>query len=150
MEDGCGQMKGDSGIIFEDVYEDGMWNLGGKLVLMLMRAGVLFLVFVFCTCSGGGGNDGGSSGRGNVSFWKTFFVSDGGGDGVFRGEFWAGGRWYQYTDILDLGEDFVAMVEEKEVYDVELEIGVVVRLVWYCLNRRLYFLWHLSRMSLEG
>ena len=42
------------------------------------------------------------------------------------------------------------MVGEIEVDDLELEVGVVVRLVWCCLNRRLYFLWRLCRMSLEG
>ena len=40
-EDGCGGMRGDSGIVMEDVCEDGMRNLGGRLVSMLMRAGIL-------------------------------------------------------------------------------------------------------------
>ena len=35
-------MKGDRNIVIEDVCEDGMLNLGGGLVLMLMRAGILF------------------------------------------------------------------------------------------------------------
>ena len=34
-------MQGDSGIVIEDVCEDGMQNLGGRLVMMLMRAGIL-------------------------------------------------------------------------------------------------------------
>ena len=34
-------MDGDSGIVMEDVCRDGMLNLGGRLVLMLMRGGVL-------------------------------------------------------------------------------------------------------------
>ena len=34
-------MRGDSGIFMEDVCEDGMRNLGGRLVSMLMRAGIL-------------------------------------------------------------------------------------------------------------
>ena len=35
-------MEGDSGIIvIEDVCEDGMRNLGGRLVLMLTTAGIL-------------------------------------------------------------------------------------------------------------
>ena len=38
---GTGGMEGDSGVIMEDVCEDGMQNLGGRLVLMLMRAGYL-------------------------------------------------------------------------------------------------------------
>ena len=32
---------GDSGIVMEDVCEDGMQNLGRRLVSMLMRAGIL-------------------------------------------------------------------------------------------------------------
>ena len=42
--------------------------------------------------------------------------------------------------IFDLGGLFVAMVVEIEVDNLELEVGVVVRLVWGCLNGRLYFL----------
>ena len=34
-------MEGDSGIVMEDVCDHGMQNLGGRLVLMLMRAGIL-------------------------------------------------------------------------------------------------------------
>ena len=34
-------MKGYSVIIMEDVQEDDLQNLGGRLVLMLMRAGIL-------------------------------------------------------------------------------------------------------------
>ena len=41
-EDGCGVMKGDRGIVIEDLCEDDMQNLGGGLVQMLMRAGILF------------------------------------------------------------------------------------------------------------
>ena len=35
---------------------------------------------------------GSGSGGSDIYFWKTVFVSDAGG--VFRGKFWAGGRWY--------------------------------------------------------
>ena len=49
-------------------------------------------------------------------------------------------------DILDLVGGFVAVVAEMEVDALELEVGV--RLVWDCLDGRLYFLWRLSRMSL--
>ena len=35
-------MKGDRNIVIEDVCEDGMLNLGGGLVLIVMRAGILF------------------------------------------------------------------------------------------------------------
>ena len=38
---GAGGMEGDSVIVMENVCEDGMENLGGRLILMLMRAGIL-------------------------------------------------------------------------------------------------------------
>ena len=53
-------------------------------------------------------------------------------------------------DIYHLGEDFVALVVEMEVQNLEFEVGAVVGLVWGCLNGRMYFLWRFSRMSLEG
>ena len=31
------------------------------------------------------------------------------------------------------------MVVEMEVNDLELEVGAVVRVVWSCVNRELYF-----------
>ena len=82
-EDGCERMQGDSGIVIEDVCDDGMQNLGGRLVLMLMRAGILVgdvvvvAVGVMVVVA-----------VGVISF--SGFVSDGGG--VFPGGFWAGGR----------------------------------------------------------
>ena len=39
---GEGGMEDDSGIVIKDVCEGGMQSLGGGLVLMLMRAGILF------------------------------------------------------------------------------------------------------------
>ena len=36
------------------------------------------------------------------------------------------------------------------VGDLKLEVGAVVRIVWSCVNRELYFLWRLSQKSLEG
>ena len=53
-------------------------------------------------------------------------------------------------DILDLSGGFIALVAEMEVDDLELEVGAVVRLICCCLNCRLYFLWSLSRTSLES
>ena len=38
---GAGGMEVDSGTVMEDVCEDGMQNLGGRLMLMLMRACIL-------------------------------------------------------------------------------------------------------------
>ena len=53
-------------------------------------------------------------------------------------------------DFFDLDGGFAAVVVEMEVDDLELEVGVIVRLFWGFLNRRLYFLWCLSRMFPEG
>ena len=40
-EDGYEGLEGDNGIVMEDVCKDDMRNLDGKLVSMLMRAGIL-------------------------------------------------------------------------------------------------------------
>ena len=40
-EDGCGGMTVDSGIVMEDLCGDGMENLGGRLVSILMRVSIL-------------------------------------------------------------------------------------------------------------
>ena len=49
-------------------------------------------------------------------------------------------------DIFALGGGFLAVVVEMGVDDLESEVGVVVRLVWGCLNGKLYFLWRLSQI----
>ena len=38
---GAGEMAGDSGIVMKNVCEEGIQNLGGRLVSMLMRTGIL-------------------------------------------------------------------------------------------------------------
>ena len=53
-------------------------------------------------------------------------------------------------DILDLGGGFVTVVVEMEVDNLESGVRAVVRLVWNCLDGRLYFLWCLNQKSLEG
>ena len=53
-------------------------------------------------------------------------------------------------DIFDVGGSFVVVVVEMHVDALELEVEVVARLVWGCLNGRLYFLWRFSQISLEG
>ena len=71
-----------------------------------------------------------------VSFFKKLFLS------VTKVEV----EWLEVSfgllggDIFDLARDFVAMLVEMEVDDLELKVGVVARLVWGCLNERLYFL----------
>ena len=52
------------------------------------------------------------------------------------------------ADILNLGGLFVAVVL-MEVGDLELEVGVVAKLVWSYLKGRLYFLWCLVECRLK-
>ena len=47
-------------------------------------------------------------------------------------------------DILDFCWGIIEVVVEMEVDDLGLEVVAVVRLIWSCLNWRLYFLWRLS------
>ena len=47
--DGSRGMEGNSSIVIEDVCEDDMQNLGGRLVLILMRAGILVGELVLVT-----------------------------------------------------------------------------------------------------
>ena len=130
-EDGCGGMKGDSGIVTEDVCEDGIQNLGGRLVLMLIRAGILVGEMVVVA-------------GGVISFSEKRCLS------VTEVECLRVGFGLVEGDILDLSGGFIALLVEMEVDDLELEVGTVVRLIWGYLNWRLYFLWRLSRMSLES
>ena len=53
-------------------------------------------------------------------------------------------------DIFNFDRDFFLVVVKMEMEDLELELGTVVRLVWGFLNEKIYFLWHLSWMSVEG
>ena len=129
-------MEGDSGVIMEDVCEDGMQNLDGRLVLMFLRAGylvgelVVVVVGVMVVVA-----------VGVVSFSEKWCLS------VMKVECLGVGFVLVGDDICDFGGGFVAMVVEMEVNDLELEVelGDVVSRVCGCVNGRLYFLWHLSR-----
>ena len=138
-EDGYwGGMESDSGIVMEDVCEDGMQNLGGRVVLILMRAGclvgelIVVVVEVMLVVA-----------VGVISFSKKRCLS------VMEVECLGVGFGLVGDDIFDFGGVFVAVVVEMEVDDLELEVevGDVVSLVWSCVNGRLYFFWHLSRME---
>ena len=130
-------MQGESGIPIEDVCEYGMQNIGGRLVLMLMGTGILVgevvvvAVGVMVVVAVGVIS---FSEKRCLSVTECLQV----GFGLVEG------------DILDLSEGFIALVVEMEVDDLELEVRAVVRLIWGCLNLRLYFLWRLSRMCLES
>lgn len=75
---GEGGMEGYSGIFIEDVCQDSIRTLVRRLVLMLIRAGILVGEVVVVAL-------------GVISFFgKTVFVGD--GAEVFRGSFWASGK----------------------------------------------------------
>ena len=75
---GEGGMEGYSGIFIEDVCQDSIRTLVRRLVLMLIRAGILVGEVVVVAL-------------GVISvFGKTVFVGD--GAEVFRGSFWASGK----------------------------------------------------------
>ena len=106
----------------------------GMLVLMLMRAGILvggvvvvvvgWMVVV---------------GVGVISFSEEQCLS------LTEVECLRVGFGLVGSDIFDFGGGLaVVVVVEMEVDDLELEVGAVVRIVWSCVNGKLYFLWRLS------
>ena len=112
----------------EDVCGDGMRNLGGRLVLMLMREGILIGGVVVVSFSGG---------RCLPMVEVECVVV---GCGLVGG------------DVLNFGGVFavVMVVVEMVGGGSKLEVVAVVRIVWSCVNGELYSLRHLSRKSLEG
>ena len=117
-EDGCGGMQGDSSIVIEDLCEDMMQNLGERLALMLMRAGILVgevvvvAVGVIVVVVAG-----------VISFSEKRCLS------VTEVECLRVGFGLVEGDILDLSGGFIVLVVEMEVDDLELEVGAVVRLI---------------------
>ena len=139
-------MEGDSGIVMEEVCGDDMQNLGGGLVLMLMRAGILVggvlvvVVGVMVMVE-----------VGVVSFPEGRCLPVAEVECVVVGCGLVGG------DVLNFGEGFVAavvvvvvVVGEAVVGGSKLKLVPVVRIVCSWVNRELYSLWRLSRRSLEG
>ena len=79
-------MESDSDVVTEDVCEDGMQNLGGRLLLMLMTGGILvgeLVVVVVAVIV--------EVAVGVISISKKKVFVSGGGE-LFRGGFRAGGR----------------------------------------------------------
>lgn len=95
-------------------------SLGGKLVLMLIRAGILaFLVVVEAV--------------GIISFGKRSLL-------VKEVEYLRVAFGLVGGDIFNLDGNFVGKVVELEVEGLELVGKAVVRLAWDCLNGRMYLL----------
>ena len=136
-------MEDDSGIVMEEVCGDDMQNLGGSLVLMLMRAGILVggvvvvVVGVMVMVE-----------VGVVSFPEGRCLPVAKMECVVVGCRLVGG------DVLNFGEGFVEVVVvvivETVVGGSKLEVAAVVRIVCSSVNGELYSLWHLSRKCLEG
>ena len=136
-------MEDDSGIVMEEVCGDDMQNLGGSLVLMLMRAGILVggvvvvVVGVMVMVE-----------VGVVSFPEGRCLPVAKMECVVVGYRLVGG------DVLNFGEGFVEVVVvvivETVVGGSKLEVAAVVRIVCSSVNGELYSLWHLSRKCLEG
>ena len=115
-----------------------MRDPGGRLVLMLMRAGILVGEVVVVVVGVTGVMVVGVVGV--ISFEKrcvsvTEVECLGVGFGLVGG------------DIFDFGGDFAVVVVEMKAEDLESEVGAVVRLVGGSLNGRVYFLWRLSQKS---
>ena len=132
-------MEGENGIVIEDVCGGDMQNLVRRLVFMLMRAGALVgeavaeavgmmavMVVVVVVMVG------------IIYFSEKRCLS------VTEVKCLGVGFRLVRGDILDLGWSFAAAVVQMEVDNLEFGVGAVVRLVWNCLNGRLYFLWCLS------
>ena len=125
----------------EDVCGDGRRNLGERLVLMLMREGILVggvvvvVVRVMVMVE-----------VGVVSFSEGRCLPMAEVECVVVGCGLVGG------DVLNFGGVFavVMVVLETVGGGSKLEVVAVVRIVWSCVNGELYSLRRLSRKSLEG
>ena len=136
-----GGIKGDSGIVMEDVCGDNMRNLGGSLVLMLMRVGILVGGVVVVAV-------------GVMVMVEMEVVSFSEGSCLLLAEVEcvAVGWGLVGGDVLNFGGSFVVVVVvvETVVGGSKLEVVPVVRINWSCVNGELHYMWRLSRKSLEG
>ena len=126
---GVAEMEDDRGMVMEDECGICVGSLVGRLVLMLIRAGILVCVTVVVVV-------------GMVCFGNRSLS-------VKEVEYLGVGFRLVGGDIFSLDEDFEEVVVEVEVEDLELVVKALVRLVCGCLNSRIYFLWRLSLMSVE-
>ena len=94
---GEGEIEGDNDMFTEDEYVVCIQNVGEKLVLIFIRAGILVCVVAVVVVG--------------VKFFRerSFLVTE----VVFRGEFWGGGRWY-----FRLGWKFCCSGVGSEVEDL--------------------------------
>ena len=134
-------MEGDSGIVMEDVCGDDMRDLGERLVLMLMRAGILVGGVVVVVVVGVMA----MVEVGVVSFSEGRCLPVAEVEFVVVGCGLMGGNFLKFA-----GGFVVVVVVETVVGGSKLEVVAVVGIVWSCVNGELHSLWQLSRKSLEG
>lgn len=119
---GEGEMDDDRGIVMEVEFVISMQNLGGRLVFIFIKAGILvFMVEVTV--------------MGIMLFGEHSFL-------VTEVECLGVCFWLVRGVIFNLVGDFVAGVMEMEVEDLELVMKAVVRLFWGSFDRT--FLGHIS------
>ena len=114
-----GAVTGYSGIIMEDVCENGMWNLVGRLVLMLMRAGILVGEVVVMVV-----------GMMVVVAVGVLFSSENWCLSVSEVQCLGLGFWLVGDDIFDFGGGFVAVMVEIGVDGLELDVEVGAVVSW--------------------
>ena len=128
---GAGGMEGDSGIVMEDVCEDDMQNLEGRLVLMLMRPRILCVGVVVVVV-------------GVMVMVEMEMVSFSEGRCLPVAEVKCAvvGCGLVGSDVLKFGWSFVAVVVvvETVVGDLKFQVVAVVRIVCSCANRERYSL----------
>ena len=128
-------MEGDSSIVTEDGCGDDMWSLGGRVVLMLMRAGILVGRVVVVVV-------------GVMVMVHVVVVSFSGGRCMLLAEVECVvvvGCGLVGGNVLNFVGDFVAMVVvvvvvvvvETVVSGSKWEVVAVVRIVWSCVNGEL-------------
>ena len=126
---GEGEMEDDRAMIKEDKFVVHIQTLGGSLVLIFIRTGILVcLVAVVEVRVVSFGER--SLSMTDVECLEVDFRLV--GDGMF-----------------DLGGDFMVVLVEEDVEHLELGMEDAVWLVWGCLSWRMYFLWRLSLMSVD-
>ena len=115
---GEGEMENDRGMVMVDECVVYIRNLGGRLVLIFTRAGILVCVVGVVVVG--------------VVFFRERSLS------VTEVECLGVGVGLVGGGIFDLGGDFVAVVVKKGVEDFELVVKTVVRLVGDCLSGSMY------------
>ena len=98
-------------MVMEDEFVIRMRNLGGRLGILICVGTLVCMVAVVVA---------------GVVFFGVLSLL------VMEMECLEVGFGLVRDDILNLGRDFVALVVEVDVEDIELEVKAIVRLIWRC------------------